>query len=161
PTRQIMAPRFLACLLVVNFLMLPVLILVLLQTAPADPFVRLGFLLVMLTPCIDYVVTFSQVGGADSRRLVAATPILLIVQMLMLPVYLRLFLGETAADVMQPGPFVEAFIWLIAVPLLLAAVVQRLATSSACAARLEKMVAMLPVPSTALVIFIITLTVAP
>lgn len=161
PTRQLMAPGFVACLLVVNFLVLPVLILVLLQVVPADPLVRLGFLLVMLTPCIDYVVTFSQVGGADSRRLVAATPILLIVQMLMLPVYLRLFLGEAAADAMQPEPFVEAFIWLIAVPLLLAAVVQRLATTGAAAARAEKTIALLPVPSTALVLFIITLTVAP
>ena len=68
---------------------------VLVQFLPPDPMVRLGVLLVLLTPCIDYVVTFSHLGRADARLLLAATPALLIMQMLLLPLFLNLFLGKT------------------------------------------------------------------
>lgn len=35
--------------------------------------------------------------------------------MLLLPVYLGLLLGNDAATLVRPGPFVHAFVWLIAV----------------------------------------------
>lgn len=97
--------RFLAALLVTNFIVIPILVTVLLQFLPGEPMVKLGMLLVLLTPCIDYVVTFSHLGQADARLLLAATPILLIVQMLLLPLYLGLFLGENAAGLVQLEPF--------------------------------------------------------
>jgi len=37
-----------------------------------------------LPPCIDYVITFAQLGRADARLLLASTPILLLVQMVLL-----------------------------------------------------------------------------
>lgn len=86
-------------------------------------------LFVLLTPCIDCVVTFSHLGRADARLLLAATPTLLILQMLLLPVYLRLFLGEEAGALVQPSPFVHAW------------------TSAG--------LSLLPVPATALVLFIV------
>src|SRR3546814_4914861 len=89
-----------------------------------DPMLRLGVLLVLLTPCIDYVVTFAHLGRADSRLLLAATPILLIVQMIALPFYLGFLLGDDAASLVQAGPFVHAFVWLIAIPLALAILLQ-------------------------------------
>ncbi|MCG8927237.1 arsenic resistance protein, partial [Lentzea sp. CC55] len=75
-------------------------------------------LLVLLTPCVDYVIVFSGLAGADSR-LPAATPLLLIAQLVLLPGYLLLFLGPGAA-VVDPGPFAEAFVVLIVIPLTLA-----------------------------------------
>lgn len=122
--------RFLAALLITNFIVTPLLVAVLVQFLPSDPMVRLGVLLVLLTPCIDYVVTFSHLGRADARLLLAATPALLVVQMLLLPVYLGLLLGNDAATLVQPGPFVHAFVWLIAVPLALAGLVQLWAARS-------------------------------
>lgn len=41
-----------------------------------------------LAPCIDYVVSFAHQGKADARSLLAATPALLLLQMVLLPVYL-------------------------------------------------------------------------
>lgn len=76
-------------------------------------------LLVLLTPCVDYVIVFSGLAGGDSRRLLAATPLLLLAQMVLLPGYLWLFLGSGLA-VVDPGPFVEAFVVLIVIPLVLA-----------------------------------------
>lgn len=63
-------------------------------------------------------------GAADAKVVLASTPTLLIAQMALLPVYLTAFLGEDAATFVPVGPFVHAFVWLIAVPLALAAAVQ-------------------------------------
>lgn len=115
---------FLAALLIANFIAIPLFVTILVQFLPADHFVRLGVLLVLLTPCIDYVVTFSYLDRADARLLLAATPALLIVQMVLLPVYLGMFLVEDTARLIQLEPFIHAFVRLIAIPLTLAYLVQ-------------------------------------
>lgn len=153
--------RFLIALFVANFVAVPLLVGILLQFLPADAMMRLGVLLVLLTPCIDYVVTFSQLGRADARLLLAATPALLIAQMLLLPAYLGVFLGEDAARLVKPGPFVHAFLWLIAVPLALAWVTQIWAAKSEAGSRVATMLGVLPVPATALVLFVVVAAVMP
>ena len=112
--------RFLAALLLANFLVIPVFVWLLFQMVPDHSAVQLGVLLVLLTPCIDYVVVFTHMGRGNARLILAATPILLIVQILLLPLYLWLFLGPNTAELLSPGPFLAAFLWLIAVPLVLA-----------------------------------------
>lgn len=141
--------------------MVPLLVSVLVQFLPNDPLVRLGVLLVLLTPCIDYVATFSHLGDADARLLLAATPALLVVQMLLLPAYLGLFLGEAASHLVHLAPFVHAFLWLIAVPLVLAGLFQIWATRSRVGGRLSLQLGLLPVPATALVLFVIIAAVLP
>lgn len=153
--------RFLGALLVANFVVIPMLVAGLIQFLPADPMLRLGVLLVLLTPCIDYVVTFAHLGRADSRLLLAATPTLLIAQMILLPGYLGLFLGEDAARLVKAGPFIHAFLWLIAVPLVLAALTQVWAAKTERGARASALLGLLPVPSTALVLFIVIAAVVP
>jgi len=153
--------RFLAALAIANFVVIPMLVAVLVQFLPNDPMVRLGVLLVLLTPCIDYVVTFSHLGKADARLLLAATPMLLIAQMLLLPGYLTIFLGDDAARLVQAGPFLHAFLWLIAIPLALACVTQLLAGRSARASKVAGMLGLLPVPTTALVLLIVIAAVVP
>ncbi|WP_312513368.1 arsenic resistance protein [Massilia sp.] len=153
--------RFLGALLATNFVVVPLLVALLLPLAPGVPLVQLGVLLVLLAPCIDYVVTFSHLGRADARLLLAATPVLLGAQMLLLPVYLKLLLGDAAAALVEPGPFVDAFVWLIAVPLILAALVQLWAARSRSGARTNESLGLLPVPATALVLFVVVASVVP
>ena len=153
--------RFLAALLVTNFLVIPVLVACLLPLVPADPLTRLGVLLVLLAPCIDYVVTFSHLGRADARALLAATPVLLVAQMVLLPVYLRILLGEEAAALIQPAPFIDAFVWLIATPLVLAGAVQWWAARTRTGAQAATVLGVLPVPATALVLFVVVASVLP
>ncbi|PYD86462.1 arsenic resistance protein [Massilia timonae] len=153
--------RFLGALLVTNFAVIPLLVAGLLPFVPGDPLIRLGVLLVLLAPCIDYVVTFSHLGRADARLLLAATPVLLVAQMLMLPLYLRILLGDDAAGLVQPGPFIDAFVWLIAAPLLLAVALQLWAARSQAGARASTILGLLPVPATALVLFIVVASVLP
>lgn len=112
--------RFLGAALVVNFLVVPLVVAAMFSFLPADQAVRLGVLLVLLTPCVDYVIVFCGLAGGASRRLLAATPLMLILQMLLLPVFLILFMGSELADVVDIEPFVEAFIVLIVIPLTMA-----------------------------------------
>lgn len=159
--RALQELRFLGTLLAVNFIAVPLLVLGLMQLLPADPLIRLGVLMVLLCPCIDYVVTFAHLGRADARLLLASTPVLLIAQMALLPIYLRLFLGAEAAAYVQPGPFIHAFVWLIAIPFVLAALVQTWAARSKTGERVSSGLGLAPVPATALVLFIVVAAVMP
>jgi len=55
--------------------------------------------MVLLTPCIDYVITFTELAGGDAEQITAATPALMLTQLLLLPVYLWLFMGEQVGGV--------------------------------------------------------------
>lgn len=147
--------RFLAVLLVANFCLIPLFVFALLPLLPDHTMLRLGVLLVLLTPCIDYVVTFAQLGRADARSLLAATPVLLVVQMLLLPLFLKLALGEQFGLYIKAGPFLDAFFFLILIPLLLAAATQYLADKSRVWAQIQTGLGVAPVPATALVLFIV------
>lgn len=153
--------RFVAALLVSNFVAIPVLAFLLSQFAADDTMVRLGILMVLLTPCIDYVITFAHLGRADSRLLLVSTPILLLVQMALLPVYLAVFLGSEVGNLVQLGPFLHAFLWLIAVPLLCAGTVQLWSARSRLGETVSGYLGMLPVPATAAVLFLVVAATVP
>lgn len=118
--RSLRSGRFLGAVLVINFVVVPLVVAAMFTLLPADQAVRLGVLLVLLAPCVDYVIVFSGLAGADSRKLLAVTPLLLIGQMLLLPVLLGLFLGPDLLELVEPEPFVEAFVLLIVIPLVAA-----------------------------------------
>ncbi|MEI7261752.1 bile acid:sodium symporter [Pectobacterium carotovorum] len=159
--KSITQVRFIGALLTANFIVIPLLVAALLPFLPAAPLVKLGIILVLLAPCIDYVVTFAHLGRADAARLLAATPILLLLQMLVLPFYLTLFLGHDAAGLIAFAPFIDAFIWLIALPLALAAFLQSLAARRRTMSTFADALGYLPVPATALVLFIVVAAVIP
>ncbi|MBS7549327.1 arsenic resistance protein [Dietzia massiliensis] len=123
--------RFLATIGVVNFVLVPPIVWLLSRVVAHDRVLLVGVLFVLLTPCIDYVLVFSGLAGADTRRLLAATPLLMLAQMVLLPLYLWAFLGAEFVDAVDPGPFVEAFLLLIALPLAAAALTQRAAPGRA------------------------------
>ncbi|MFI8909377.1 arsenic resistance protein [Streptomyces albidoflavus] len=122
--RSLREGRFLAAVLVVNFVVVPLVVAAMFTLLPDGQAVRIGVLLVLLCPCIDYVIVFSGLAGGSSRRLLAATPLLLVAQMMLLPGFLYLFMGAELADIVEVGPFVEAFLVLIVIPLALAWTVQ-------------------------------------
>ncbi len=158
--RALREARFVAALLVSNFVAVPLLVALLVQMLPPDPLLRFGVSIVLLCPCIDYVVTFAHMGRADARALLAATPLLLALQMLLLPLYLRLLLPEAAALV-EAGPFLRAFLVLIVAPLALAALCQAAARRFPAAGRIAGGVGLLAVPATALVLFVVACSVMP
>ncbi|GAA4417027.1 hypothetical protein GCM10011450_10640 [Advenella faeciporci] len=153
--------RFIGALVFANFIAMPIIAAGLIQFLPADPMLRLGVLFVLLTPCIDYVITFTHLGKGNARLLLAMTPVLLALQMLLLPVYLNLMLGGKVSDMVEAEPFLHAFIWLIAVPLALAATLQVLVSRNEKIAKAGTVLDLLPVPATALVLFIVLASVMP
>lgn len=123
--------RFGAAIVGVNFFVTPWVVFVLSRFVQDDRGLLIGMLLVLLAPCIDYVIPFTGLAGGARARLLAATPLLLLLQMVSLPVYLlmfvgpgQLFAGEALEGFLDPGPFITSFAFLIMVPLTAAAVVQ-------------------------------------
>ncbi len=116
--------RFMATILVLNFVIVPAVVFALSRFVADSPVLLVGVLLVLLTPCIDYVIVFAGLAGGSSERLLAAAPLLMVAQMLLLPLYLLLFVGPELVSGIEPGPFLEALIGLIIIPLALAAVTQ-------------------------------------
>lgn len=116
--------RFLVTVLGVNFLVVPAVAFALSRFVVDDRGLLVGLLLVLLTPCVDYVVVFAGLAGGARARLLAATPLLMLVQIALLPAYLTLIAGASTAERIDAGPFVEAFLIVVVVPLLGAAAVQ-------------------------------------
>ncbi|MGG7466164.1 arsenic resistance protein [Plantibacter sp. YIM 135347] len=119
--------RFLGAVLVLNFIVVPAVVFVLSRFVADDRGLLLGVLLVLLTPCVDYVIVFTGLAGGARDRLLAATPVLMLLQILLLPAYLWVFAGPETVGLVEVGPFVEAFLLLIVLPLGAAALVQVIA----------------------------------
>lgn len=146
--------RFIAALLVANFVLIPLLVWALTLGLHDQPAILIGALLVLLTPCIDYVVVFTHIGKGDARLTLAATPLLLLLQLALLPLYLTVIPSEAAVTITL-GPFVEAFVLLIAVPLLLAVLTYAGARRSPHIARWNQGWAWMPVPAMATVLLVV------
>jgi len=157
--------RFLAAMLMLNFLLVPAVVFLLSRFVASESAVLLGVLLVLLTPCIDYVFVFSELGGSDARKILAATPVLMLAQIITLPGYLWLFMEAEVLAVFSAGPFVEAFLLLIVLPLGLAVGTQYLkardSTVSSGASRWDSAMGYLPVPFLALTLLAVVASQVP
>lgn len=145
--RQSLRDRaFLTAVVVSNFAVVPVVVFGLTRFVAGDRAVLVGIVLVLLAPCIDYVIVFSGLAGAASERLLAAAPLLMLLQILLLPLWLWLFAGSDVLSIIDVVPFVEAFVLLIVVPLTLAALTQSLARRHRVGERVMGLMAAAMVP---------------
>lgn len=147
--------RFIGALLTVNYIAVPSVVWLLSKLLPDHPPLLLGIYLVLLTPCIDYVIVFTSLGRGNEKLILMATPILFITQMLLLPLYLWVFMGEEAAGIVEPGPFLEAFFGLIIIPLGITIAMQLFAKKAPVGNRILDLSAWLPVPFMALTLFVV------
>ena len=116
--------RFLSAVFIVNFFFVPLAVWGLSRFVAGNQALLVGVLLVLLTPCVDYVIVFTGLAGGARARLIAATPLLMLAQIVLLPVFLFLFAGPRAVSRIDVVPFVKGFLFLIAIPLIAAALVQ-------------------------------------
>ncbi|MGE7021632.1 arsenic resistance protein [Solibacillus cecembensis] len=147
--------RFIGALLIGNFIAVPIIVWLLITLFPLSPPILIGVCFVLLTPCIDYVIVFTQLGKGNEKLILAATPILFVVQMLLLPLYLWLFIGEEMAGTVHIKPFLEAFLLLIVAPLILAVMTQFWAKKNALGEKALDLTAWLPVPLMAIVLMVV------
>lgn len=153
--------RFMAAALGMNFVVVPVVVFGLTWFLPQDPVILVGALMVLLTPCIDYVITFTELAGGDAEQVTAATPALMVIQLLMLPLYLWLFMGEQVATFIDAGPFIEAFVVMIALPLTFAWATEHWAERSTRGAQWQATMGWLPVPMMGATLFVVVASQLP
>lgn len=130
--------RFLVVVILLNFVVVPVVAYGLSRTVAGDAGILLGVLLVLLTPCVDYVIVFAGLAGGDRTRLLAATPLLMLLQILLVPVFLTVMVGSEATRALDPRPLLAAFALLIVLPLMLAVLTQLLAARVRFARGIER-----------------------
>ena len=111
--------------------------------------------MVLLVPCTDWFISFSHLGKGATGLAVAIVPVQLLAQIALLPIYLWGFLGDDFIQTVTAGPFLQAFIGIILVPFVLAALTRYLAGHHLLATRWLKTTARLPVLLLALVLFVI------
>ncbi|MFC6356118.1 arsenic resistance protein [Luethyella okanaganae] len=144
--RSFKGARFLGTVLVVNFVLVPFVVFGLSRFVADDRGLLIGMLLALLTPCVDYVIVFTGLAGGAKARLLAATPLLMVLQIVLLPAYLWLFAGGDAVQHIEIEPFIEAFVVVIVIPLLAAVLVQALARSHRAGRAIEHVTAGAMVP---------------
>ncbi|WP_245725246.1 arsenic resistance protein [Nitrosomonas halophila] len=150
--------RFVSAAVTGNFAVLPFVVWGLVAAAPDDPAVRLGVLLVLLVPCTDWFITFTHLGGGDTKHAIVFSPISLLLQVMLLPVYLWLFLGEIFTTVIAQQEMLIAFSGLILLPLLAAFLTEKWAAKSPSVAAFVRLLTWFPVPLLAIVLFAIAAT---
>ena len=111
--------RFAFGSLAVNFLWTPVLAWVLGYFLLSDyPYLWIGFIMLMVTPCTDWYLIFTQIAKGNVALSTAILPINLILQLILLPLYLFLFSG--VSDSIDPSGLWESILIVLVVPFLLA-----------------------------------------
>ncbi|MDZ7832813.1 MAG: hypothetical protein U5L07_13745 [Desulfobacterales bacterium] len=145
--------RFIAAVVIGNFILLPFVVWGLMSVAPNEPAVRLGILLVLLVPCTDWFITFTHLGRGDTKHAIAFAPVSLILQMVFLPFYLWLFLGSDFAASVAQREMLVAFLGLIVLPLLAAFITEKWAEASTSRRHVINRIGWFPVPLLAVVVF--------
>jgi ACR3 family arsenite efflux pump ArsB len=150
--------RFLAAAIVGNFVVLPVVVGALMLLTPDNPAIRLGVLMVLLVPCTDWFITFTHLGGGDTKRAMAFSPVSLLLQIVLLPLYLWIFFGDDLVLTFARGEMLLAFSGLILAPLFAAFLTERWVERDNGRLSVLEQLAWFPVPLLAVVVLIIAAT---
>ena len=150
--------RFLAAAIVGNFVVLPVVVGALMLLTPDNPAIRLGVLMVLLVPCTDWFITFTHLGGGDTKRAIAFSPVSLLLQIVLLPLYLWIFFGDDLVLTFARGEMLLAFSGLILAPLFAAFLTERWVERDNGRLSVLEQLAWFPVPLLAVVVLIIAAT---
>ncbi|WP_441996498.1 arsenic resistance protein [Pseudoalteromonas sp.] len=145
--------RFMLAAVIGNFVVLPLIVWGLMSVGPNLPAVKLGILLVLLVPCTDWFITFTHLGGGDTKRAIAFSPVSLLLQLILLPVYIWLFLGSEITTSVMQRELVLAFFGLIVLPLAAAFATEKWAEKREGRETILNAFGWLPVPLLALVVF--------
>jgi ACR3 family arsenite transporter len=117
------SPRQLGVVLAFNFLVAPFFMFGLANLFIADPELRTGLILYGLAPCIAMVIIFTFLAQGNTPMALVFVALNSVAQMLLIPVYARLLIGDVSFDVWVVA---ESVILYLGLPLL-AGVLTRMA----------------------------------
>jgi ACR3 family arsenite transporter len=109
------SPRQLAVVLGFNYLVAPFLMLGLANVFVADPELHTGLVLYGLAPCIAMVIIFTFLAKGNTPMALVFVALNSVAQMLLIPVYARLLIGEVSFDVWVVA---ESVVLYLGLPLL-------------------------------------------
>lgn len=147
--KAIQAPRVMVGLLVINLVLVPLIAFVLSRVVWQIPELQVGLLLVLLAPGVGLALNTAFAAGGDLDSVLAATPILLVGQLVAVPLYTIGLTGGVLGFSDLPPTFV-VIATVIVTPSLLAVVIQALAKPVPGFIRFKRGLTTLAVPSIAL-----------
>lgn len=110
------SPRQLAVVLIFNYLVAPFLMLGLANLFVSDPELRTGLILYGLAPCIAMVIIFTFLAKGNTPMALVFVALNSVAQMLLIPLYARLLIGNVSFDVWVVA---ESVVLYLGLPLLL------------------------------------------
>lgn len=152
--KRVLNLKFVTALIIANFVILPILVYFLISIFNiSSSAILIGLFLVLLTPCIDYVIVFTALGKGNAQYMLISTPILFVLQILLLPLYLTMFLDKSILTIIDIEPFIHSFFTFIIIPLLLALTLQLLSKKYYVMSQTLKATSWLPELFMSLVLF--------
>jgi ACR3 family arsenite transporter len=110
------SPRQLAVVLAFNYLVAPFLMLGLANLFVSDPELHTGLVLYGLAPCIAMVIIFTFLARGNTPMALVFVALNSVAQMLLIPVYARLLIGDVSFDVWVVA---ESVVLYLGLPLVL------------------------------------------
>lgn len=108
--KRVLNLKFVTALIIANFVILPIFVYFLISIFNiSSSAILIGLFLVLLTPCIDYVIVFTALGKGNAQYMLISTPILFVLQILLLPLYLTMFLDKSILTIIDIEPFIHSF----------------------------------------------------
>ena len=123
--------RFSISALLINFIWTPVFTFLLSRlflSAPGSTDIQLGFIMLMVTPCTDWYLIFTGLANGNVTLGSSLLPLNLILQIILLPVYLWLFMGAVfdggIGSGFPVGILLKSILLVLAAPLIISNIVK-------------------------------------
>ena len=111
--------RFFWTSLIINFIWTPLLAYGIGAVFLSDhPTLWIGFIMLMVTPCTDWYLVFTEVAKGNTALSTSLLPVNLVIQIILLPVYLYLFFGTY--ETVGIGDIVQSILLVLVVPMVFA-----------------------------------------
>jgi ACR3 family arsenite transporter len=130
------SPRQLIVLLAFNYLVAPFVMLILANIFVSDPELHTGLVLYGLAPCIAMVIIFTYLARGNAPMALVFVAVNSVIQMLLIPVYARLLIGNVAFDVWVVA---ESVVLYLGLPLVLGVLTRYLATRRGGEAAMDRL----------------------
>ena len=119
------SPRQLGVVVLFNYFVAPFLMLGLANLFVSDPELHTGLVLYGLAPCIAMVIIFTFLAKGNTPMALVLVSINSVIQMILIPVYARLLIGDVSFDVWVVA---ESVILYLGLPLIAGVLTRRLVT---------------------------------
>lgn len=117
--------RYTTVALVINFIITPVIAYVLGDVFFGDSIeIRIGLLMLLVTPCTDWYLVFTGLSKGNVELNISILPINLILQIVLMPVYLFVFLGSEIQ--MEVSHLLQSIVFVLLIPFVLALVTNQM-----------------------------------